>query len=77
VPDDRRLHPVDGWNWRPARQPESSRPEPERNLVRVMVHRPEWRGRVMEQITDPAVLREPERRFVSRLSRQFPSHARG
>src|SRR5207247_8345909 len=46
----------------PLRTPESERPGPrrpgpERNLVRVMVHRPEWRGRVMGQLTAPAVLR--------------------
>jgi DNA primase len=55
---------------RPAHAPDRAgprRPEAERNLLRVMVHRPDWRGRVIEQITDPSLLREPERRLMALL----------
>ena len=40
---------------------------PERELVRVMVHRPDWRGRVIEQIGDLPAIREPERQLIALL----------
>ncbi|MBI4503094.1 MAG: DNA primase [Gemmatimonadetes bacterium] len=52
----------------PVKEPPGPRrPVPERNLLRVMVHRPEWRGRVIEQIADPSQLGEPERRLMALL----------
>jgi DNA primase len=42
----------------------------ERNLTRVMVHEPQWRSRILEQVPDPSVLREPDRELFAYLSIQ-------
>ena len=42
----------------------------ERNLTRVMVHEPQWRSRILEQVPDPSVLREPDRELFGYLSIQ-------
>jgi hypothetical protein len=42
----------------------------ERNLTRVLVHEPQWRSRIVEQIDDPSVLGEPDRALFEYLSIQ-------
>lgn len=42
----------------------------ERNLTRVMVHEPQWRSRILEQLPDPSVLGEPDRELFAYLSIQ-------
>ncbi len=60
----------------PSRSPEAA-PAPraaartvgsEREVLRAMVHQPEWRGRIAEQLTDRSVLGEPERRLFEALA---------
>ncbi len=41
---------------------------PARDLLRVMVHDPEWRSRIAEALTDRSVLTEPERRLFDALA---------
>jgi DNA primase len=50
----------------PAR-PRKSTPSAERNLLRVMVHHPEWRSRVLEHIGELSVVRQPERTLIEVL----------
>jgi DNA primase len=50
------------------RAPRAAGPTPERNLLRVMVHHPEWRERVVEHIGDLGVVRQPERRLIELLA---------
>jgi hypothetical protein len=45
----------------------AGRPTPERNLLRVMVHHPEWRSRVLELIGDMSVVLQPERELMEML----------
>jgi DNA primase len=47
--------------------PRRASPTAERNLLRVMVHHPEWRGRVLEHLAGLAALREPERTLIELL----------
>ncbi|MBI4419746.1 MAG: hypothetical protein HY560_02900, partial [Gemmatimonadetes bacterium] len=47
--------------------PARTRPGPERDLVRVMVHEPGWRPRIIEQLGDLARLREPDRQLIALL----------
>jgi DNA primase len=42
----------------------------ERSLTRVMVHEPEWRSRIAEQVTDLSVLEQPDRELFEYLSGQ-------
>lgn len=42
----------------------------ERSLIRVMVHEPEWRSRIAEQIADPSVLQQPDRELFEYLASQ-------
>jgi hypothetical protein len=44
------------------------RPTPELNLLRVMVHHPEWRVRVVELVGNLAEVREPERTLMALLA---------
>jgi hypothetical protein len=41
---------------------------PERDLLRVMVHRPEWRSRIASHLANLAPLREPERGLAAALA---------
>jgi DNA primase len=53
----------------PAAPPPPRRPAgPDRDLLRVMVHQPEWRARVAEQLADRSVLPEPERQLFEVLA---------
>ncbi len=51
-----------------AARPAARTVGPERDLLRVMVHQPEWRGRIAEQLADRSVLRQPERRLFEALA---------
>lgn len=41
---------------------------PELDLLRVMVHHPEWRSRIAEQVMDRSLFAEPERRLFDALA---------
>ena len=66
-----------GGGGRPGRAapgPERSGPSPgrgssaERDLVRVMVHEPEWRERIIEHLPDRRLVREPEATLLEALA---------
>jgi DNA primase len=44
------------------------RPSPERELLRVMLHAPEWRGRIKESLSDIEHISEPERELIGMLA---------
>jgi DNA primase len=67
----RRAHPAPERMDEPRRGSPSAGPmSAERNLTRVLVHEPQWRSRIVEQIDDPSVLGEPDRALFEYLSIQ-------
>ncbi len=67
---DRGFRPADSTEGAAAtvRNPQSAtRNRAERDLLRVMIHHPDWRGRIAEQVGDRSVIPEPDRQVFEAL----------